>query len=367
VKRRAVFLDRDGTLIREKGYLSDPEKLELEPGAAEAVQILNRSGLPVVLVTNQSGIARGFYDEGDLEKVHLALHGLLERERARLDAVYACPHHPEGAVEAYRKRCSCRKPAIGMLRKAEKDLDLQLSGSYLVGDKRSDIQCARDGGLVGILVTTGYGQKEWELSIQDPGSPEPDLVAGSLMEAVRRILAEERTETALNGIGEACGPPWTCKFVSWKHLQSRLAVHRERGKTVVLANGVFDLLHAGHVQYLQAARREGDLLIVGVNDDASTTALKGAPRPVFPAAERIAVLSALACVDYCVLFREPTADRLLEAIRPEVHAKGTDYTEDTVPEKETVERYGGRVKIVGPPKIRSSSDTFRSISGGSDD
>jgi rfaE bifunctional protein nucleotidyltransferase chain/domain len=254
-----------------------------------------------------------------------------------------------------------------MLRNASQDLDLQLSGSYMIGDKRSDLQCARDGGLKGILVTTGYGWKEWELLIRDPTFSEPDMVAGSLLEAARRILAEENPALTFEGTEDSVPPPWTWKFSSREHLLERLEVHRARGETVVLANGVFDLLHAGHVAYLQAARLEGDILVVGVNDDTSSTALKGPLRPVFPAAERIAILSALSCVDYCVLFREPTAACLLEAVRPDIHAKGTDYTEETVPERETVKRVGGRVKIVGPDKIRSTSKILRTLSGRYDD
>jgi D-glycero-D-manno-heptose 1,7-bisphosphate phosphatase len=365
VKRTAVFLDRDGTLIREKGYLKDPGQLELEPGAAEAVRLLNRVGMAVVLVTNQSGIARGYFTERDVEAVHRALEDRLSGEGARLDAVYVCPHHPEGVVEPFRRVCTCRKPALGLLHRAGEELGILVSGSYLIGDKRTDMQCARDGGLVGVLVTTGYGMQEWEASLADPESPEPDLVAGSLSEAVAGILEEQGIP--LEGQVGAGGTPRpfsrTWKYISLRHLLIRLAAERARGHTVVLANGVFDLFHAGHAGYLQEARRLGDVLVVAVNDDGSTRELKGPGRPVFPVAERIAILSALGCVDYCLLLRERTADRLLEAIRPAVHAKGADYTEETVPERETVKRFGGNVKIVGPPKRRSTTDILKILRG----
>ncbi len=131
--------------------------------------------------------------------------------------------------------------------------------------------------------------------------------------------------------------------------------HRE-GRTVVFANGCFDLLHVGHVRYLSAARAQGDLLVVGVNSDASVRSLKGPGRPLQPEQARLEMIASLACVDFVVLFDTPTVVPLLQLLRPEVHAKGTDYTEESVPERETVRAYGGRVAIVGDPKDHSTRD-----------
>jgi rfaE bifunctional protein nucleotidyltransferase chain/domain len=141
------------------------------------------------------------------------------------------------------------------------------------------------------------------------------------------------------------------------------ALRRERagGKRIALANGVFDLLHVGHVRYLEAARREADLLVAAVNSDASTRALKGQGRPLLPQEERAEILAALACVDYVTIFDEPTAGLLIEQIAPDVHCKGTDYGPDTVPEREAVRRAGGRVAIVGDPKDHASRDLIRTI------
>jgi rfaE bifunctional protein nucleotidyltransferase chain/domain len=141
------------------------------------------------------------------------------------------------------------------------------------------------------------------------------------------------------------------------------ALRRERagGKRIALANGVFDLLHVGHVRYLEAARREADLLVAAVNSDASTRALKGPGRPLLPQEERAEILAALACVDYVTIFDEPTAGPLIEQIAPDVHCKGTDYGPDTVPEREAVRRAGGRVAIVGDPKDHASRDLIRTI------
>lgn len=141
---------------------------------------------------------------------------------------------------------------------------------------------------------------------------------------------------------------------------------RERGLTFAFANGAFDLLHVGHVRYLEAARREADRLIVAINDDASVRGLKGQGRPVMAAADRAELIAALRAVDYVVIFAEPTVTPLLELLRPEVHCKGTDYTLDTVPERETVRAYGGRVAIVGDPKDHSTTAIVGKIGRGAD-
>ncbi|HXK62035.1 MAG TPA: adenylyltransferase/cytidyltransferase family protein [Acidobacteriota bacterium] len=138
---------------------------------------------------------------------------------------------------------------------------------------------------------------------------------------------------------------------------------RKAGRTVVFANGCFDLIHVGHIRYLQAAREMGDILILAVNGDSSVQELKGPGRPLMPELERAEILAALQCVDYLVLFNDQTADRLLREIRPDIHAKGTDYSEETVPERETVLGYGGRIAIVGDAKEHSTRDYLKRISG----
>ena len=139
-------------------------------------------------------------------------------------------------------------------------------------------------------------------------------------------------------------------------LLSRVAEVRRLGRTIAFANGCFDLLHVGHVRYLAAAADEADVLIVAINDDATVRMLKGEGRPILPAADRAELVAALRCVDYVVTFPEPTVGPLLEAIRPDVHCKGTDYTPDSVPERDIVRSYGGRIAIVGDPKNHSTRD-----------
>jgi D-glycero-beta-D-manno-heptose 1-phosphate adenylyltransferase len=139
-------------------------------------------------------------------------------------------------------------------------------------------------------------------------------------------------------------------------LVSRIRAERERGRTIVLANGCFDILHVGHVRYLDAAAKLGDVLVVGINSDAEARRLKGAGRPLVSERERAEIVAAVRSVDVVTIFSEPTVEALIEAIRPDFHAKGTDYTPDTVPEREAVRSYGGKVAIVGDPKDHSSTD-----------
>ena len=138
---------------------------------------------------------------------------------------------------------------------------------------------------------------------------------------------------------------------------------KRKGSRIVLANGCFDVLHVGHIRYLEAAKALGDLLIVGVNSDEQTRRLKGEGRPLAPQDQRAQIVSALAAVDFVTIFHEPTVEQLLLALRPDIHAKGTDYTEDTVPERDVVRSFGGRVAIVGDPKNHSSSEIIDKVSG----
>jgi len=141
----------------------------------------------------------------------------------------------------------------------------------------------------------------------------------------------------------------------------RLAPDRAIGRTVSFANGIFDLLHVGHVRYLQAAADEGQILVVGINSDASTRGLKGEGRPILPQLERAEIVAALACVDHVFIFEEPDVVATLLRLQPDVHCKGTDYTLDTVPERETARAYGGRIAIVGDPKDHATRDLIRDI------
>jgi D-glycero-D-manno-heptose 1,7-bisphosphate phosphatase len=190
--RRAVFLDRDGVLCAEEGYISDARQLRLIHGAVDAIRLFNQNGLAAVVITNQSGVARGYFTEETVAALNRAMHERLEEQGARLDAVYYCPHHPEGAVDKYRLACDCRKPATGMLRQAAEERNLDLKRSYLVGDKLSDIECAGRAGVKGILVLTGYGAEERKRLDQTP-EVHPAFIAADLREAAGWILNDLRS------------------------------------------------------------------------------------------------------------------------------------------------------------------------------
>ncbi len=151
------------------------------------------------------------------------------------------------------------------------------------------------------------------------------------------------------------------KIVSRPHLQFLLAAHKQRGQRVVFANGCFDVLHVGHVRYLEAARAEGDILVVGVNSDASVRNLKGPGRPVLDENARAGLVAALRAVDYVLIFGEASAESLLQDLRPDIHAKGTDYTAETVPERATANSLGIRVAITGDPKNHSTRTLLNSL------
>jgi D-glycero-beta-D-manno-heptose 1-phosphate adenylyltransferase len=151
------------------------------------------------------------------------------------------------------------------------------------------------------------------------------------------------------------------KIVSRERLCELLAQHKNRSQRIVLANGCFDALHVGHIRYLEGARREGDVLVAAVNSDLGVRALKGPGRPILPEAARAELVAALRAVDYVVLFGESNVEALLELLRPDVHAKGTDYTVETVPERATAARLGIRVAIVGDPKEHSTRELLEAL------
>jgi len=153
------------------------------------------------------------------------------------------------------------------------------------------------------------------------------------------------------------------RIVTDTELTRLVDADRQAGRTIAFANGCFDVMHVGHVRYLEGARREADRLVVAVNDDGSVAGLKGPGRPVLPASARAELVAALRAVDYVVVFGEPTVERLLRLLTPDVHCKGTDYTVDTVPERDVVRSYGGRVAIVGDPKDHSTRELLARLDG----
>jgi D-glycero-D-manno-heptose 1,7-bisphosphate phosphatase len=187
--RPAVFLDRDGTLTEEVGYVNHPSRLRLLPRAGEAVRRLNAAGVPAVVVTNQAGIARGYFNEDVLHAVNAELRAQLAREGAYLDALYFCAHHPSEGVPPFRRQCDCRKPKPGLLLRAAAELDLDLGRSVMIGDKASDLEVGPAVNARGVLVLTGYGRGEWEYQ-PEKFLVRPDHVARDLLDAVEWVLKE---------------------------------------------------------------------------------------------------------------------------------------------------------------------------------
>jgi D-glycero-D-manno-heptose 1,7-bisphosphate phosphatase len=187
--RPAIFMDRDGTLSHEVGYINHLSRFRLYPFAVEAVRLVNRARFLAVLVTNQAGVARGYFPESLVHDVHATIRASMEAGSARFDGIYFCPHHPTVGEPPYRLDCECRKPRPGLLRRAAADLDIDLSRSWVVGDRHGDLALAWNVGARGALVETGYGLGE--LTHHGPTwKRQPDLVAAHLLEAVERIVSQ---------------------------------------------------------------------------------------------------------------------------------------------------------------------------------
>jgi D-glycero-D-manno-heptose 1,7-bisphosphate phosphatase len=183
--RPAVFLDRDGTLVDDHGYLDSLDRLRVYPWTSDAIRLLNCGGFATVVVTNQSAVGRGLIDEAFLASVHTAIDAHLASGRARIEAYYHCPHHPDEAREPYRIVCRCRKPGPGMIEQACRELNLDPGRSVMVGDRWTDVACGHAAGTKSVLVRTGVGARE---AAQPPQGRGADMVVGNLMEAVGWIL-----------------------------------------------------------------------------------------------------------------------------------------------------------------------------------
>ncbi len=189
-KNIAIFLDRDGTINEEVGYMDSLDKFKIIPGAYDAIRLINKSGMKVVVISNQAGVARGLFTEDFVKITHEYLQNALRKRGAYIDNFYYCPHHPTEGIDPYRQVCNCRKPAPGMLLQAAQDLNIDLKRSYLVGDRFNDMEAGKKIGVRGILVKTGFGQGLLQDDGPDEATPEnkPDFIAADILEAVKLIL-----------------------------------------------------------------------------------------------------------------------------------------------------------------------------------
>jgi D-glycero-D-manno-heptose 1,7-bisphosphate phosphatase len=193
--RRAVFIDRDGTLSEEVGYINHPSRFRLFPYAADAIKHLNENGWLAIVTTNQAGVARGYFSEEMIANVHEGMTRDLDKAGARLDAIYYCAHHPSVGDPPYRFDCDCRKPKPGLISRAASDFEIELSESWMIGDRYSDVELARNAGVKSAFVLSGYGRGEWEHQ-RVTWTHKPDLVAENLLEAVEAIVRTAGTTNA---------------------------------------------------------------------------------------------------------------------------------------------------------------------------
>jgi D-glycero-D-manno-heptose 1,7-bisphosphate phosphatase len=187
MKKPAVFIDRDGTISEEVGYVNHPTRFRLYPYSGDAIKKLNDNNWLAIVVTNQAGVARGYFSEDVILSVHDQLKRQLATQNARLDAIYYCAHHPTVGEPPYRVDCDCRKPKAGLINRATTDFEVDLSKSWMVGDRYSDVELAHNAGLRSAFVLSGYGRGEWEFQ-RSHWKLQPDLVCENLLEAVQSIL-----------------------------------------------------------------------------------------------------------------------------------------------------------------------------------
>lgn len=312
---KAIFLDRDGTLNEDLGYTCKPEDFKLLPGVVEGLVRLNEYKL--FIVTNQSGVGRGYYSEEDMHAYNDRMLLEFEKSDIRIERIYFCPHTPE-------KGCDCRKPNPKFLKKTQQEYGINLNKSYVIGDHASDIMLANNTGCNGIYLLTGQGATH----LAEARKSNPGYVAADFKQAADFILFDNEE-----------------KIVNRRKVKGLADGLKREGKKIVTINGAFDILHKGHEKILSEAKKQGDILIVGVNSDESVRISKGPGRPVNRGLDRAGMLANFEFIDYVTIFDEKTPIDLLDEIKPNVHVNGAEYGKDCI-EKEVVERNGGRIYVV---------------------
>lgn len=310
--KRVVFLDRDGTINIDHGYVHRISDWEFVHRAPQALKRLQSDGWSLAVVSNQAGIADGRFSETDVDALHDHMKTLLGEAGVTLDTIVYCPHHRNAG-------CDCRKPETGLARKVEEKIgSVDFEHSWVIGDKESDIGFGKNIGANTALIRSDYWKPE-SLKVQ------PDLIVGSLFEFAEQISMKESQFDRYNWRNE--------KIVTPSEAATIADELRAKGRRLVTTNGSFDLIHAGHLDQLEEARKQGDVLFVGVNADKAVTAAKGPSRPLIPEEARAAMLAALSCVDYVVImpgsYSEEPMLSLLENVKPHIQVNGPDYGDPT--------------------------------------
>ncbi len=326
---KAVFLDRDGTIIEDAHYLSDPDKIKFFPGVIRGLKELQDFGFHIFIVTNQSGIGRGYFKESQLKKIHERLLMVLEKEQVKITKIYYAPYYEKSKIARYRKNEFLRKPNIGMILEAQKEFNISLAHSYMIGDKETDIGAGLNAGLKSNILVNGEKKTDFEKACD--WIVDYELKEGNILSAV--------------------------------YLEKTIKELKKKKKKIVTTNGVFDLLHIGHIRYLNECKEFGDVLVVGINADHSVKKNKGDLRPINHQLARAEVISQLKSVDYTFIFHEKDPREFLKIVKPDVHVKGSDYSMDKIVERDIVEQNRGTVKLVKFIQGYSTTSMMNKIKG----
>lgn len=312
---KAVFLDRDGTLNEDKGYNYRIEDFNLLEGVIEGLGKL-RDNYKLFIITNQSGIGRGYYTEEDMHNYNDYMLREFKKYKINIEKIYFCPHKP-------KENCNCRKPSSKFIKEAKKEFIIDLDNSYVIGDKPSDIYLSKNSGCKGIYLLTGKGVKHLEEVIKI----KPNYVAANFKQATDYILSGKD------------------KVIKREKISGLVNQLKKEGKKIITLNGTFDILHIGHEKILKEAKNQGDILFVGINSDSSVKRNKGINRPINNEENRAKMVANFDFVDYTIIFNEKTPINFLEEIKPDIHVNGSEYGERCI-ESETVKKNGGRIHIV---------------------
>lgn len=322
---RAIFLDRDGTINVDTEYLNKPEDVKLLPLVIDGLKRIQSYGFQLVIITNQSGVGRGYFTEKQLHLIHNRLLSILKKESIYIEKIYYAPYYKKSNIKKYQQDAHLRKPNTGMLIRASQELNIELTASYMVGDKDSDIGAGINSGLKGnVLIRSRYPYKRKEYV--------PDKKVNNMVQASEWIIQQEEKSNIITHPGK---------------LRQVVKKIKKKKKKIITTNGVFDILHIGHLRYLKECKRLGHVLIIGLNSDKSVHILKGPKRPVINQYARAEMLVNLKGVDYVYIFNEKDPRSFLKIVEPAVHVKAGDYDMKQIIERNIVKKGGGEVKLAG--------------------
>jgi rfaE bifunctional protein nucleotidyltransferase chain/domain len=330
-KMNAIFLDRDGTIIKDKNYSFDPNTIEFEDGALEGLRSL-ATKFELFIITNQSGVGRGLFTLEDVDAFHRVLAEKLKAADISLKQILVCPHRPE-------ENCECRKPKTSLLSSLKQIVNKR--NSWVIGDKPADVYLAKNFGCESVFVMTGAPLNSFDELKELPFA----IAVANIKFAAAYILSDQSKLIARNNIA---------------NIAKKM---KEQGQRIVTLNGSFDIIHEGHLWILEEAKRQGDILIMGVNSDQSVRVNKGPTRPINSQEARARLLAGCKFVDYVFIFDEQNPIPFLKEIRPAVHVNGSDYGENCL-EAPTVKELGGRLEIVRLKEGLSTSNLLAQKTNG---